>query len=183
MNGNGCAGSIASGVSTGKICSRNSRVEPCAVGIGEFVGARCTAMPASRSSARIGVQIACWSAISVAGASRRRARAAAPASARPRCGVATPAVDHAFEAGDAHHVELVEVGGRDRQEAQPLQQRMARVLRLLQHAPVEGEPGQLAVDEPLGRRRVDGGARGRGSGGRAVELPCSPAVIFTFDIN
>ena len=57
--------------------------------------------------------------------------------------------DLAVDAGDAHHVELVEVGGRDRQEAQALQQRMALVLRLLEHAAVELQPGQLAVVEAI----------------------------------
>ena len=55
-----------------------------------------------------------------------------------------------LQARDAHHVELVEVVGRDRQEAQPLQQRVARVHRLLQHAPVERQPGELAVEEAGG---------------------------------
>ena len=36
-------------------------------------------------------------------------------------------VDAAFEAGDAHHEEFVEVGGEDREEADPLQQRHVRV--------------------------------------------------------
>ena len=62
----------------------------------------------------------------------------------------------AFEAGDAHHVELVEIARRDRQKAQPFQQRMARVLGLGQNALVERQPGQLAVDKARRRRRVAG---------------------------
>ena len=61
----------------------------------------------------------------------------------------------AVNAGDAHHVEFVEVGGRDRQEAQALEQRVALVLRLFEHAAIELQPGQLAIVEPgrpLGRR-------------------------------
>ena len=61
-----------------------------------------------------------------------------------------PVGQHVDQAGHADHVELVEVAGRDRQEAHPLQQRMARVARLLQHARVEREPGQFAVDEASG---------------------------------
>ena len=57
-------------------------------------------------------------------------------------------VDHAFEAGDAHHVEFVEVRRRDGKKAQPLQHGVTQVLRLLQNAAVEGKPGQFAVDEP-----------------------------------
>ncbi len=52
-------------------------------------------------------------------------------------------------AGDAHHVELVEIGGRDRQEAQALQQRVALVGGLLENAPVELQPGELAVVEAI----------------------------------
>jgi hypothetical protein len=77
-------------------------------------------------------------------------------------------VDHALKAGDADHVELVEVRCRDRKKAQPLEQRMARVLRLFQDAAVEGEPRQFAVDEAAGRggrhggdQRRRGPARGR----------------------
>ena len=55
------------------------------------------------------------------------------------------------EARDADHEELVEVVGRDRQEAQLLEQRMVAVLGLLEDAAVELEPGQLAVDEALRR--------------------------------
>ena len=42
--------------------------------------------------------------------------------------------------------------GRDREEPQPLKQRMARVGGLLQHPPIELKPRQLAIDEALGRR-------------------------------
>ena len=58
------------------------------------------------------------------------------------------------EARDPHHVELVEVRGRDREEAQALEQRVALVLGFLEHAPVEVEPGQFAVKEPA---RAEGG--------------------------
>ena len=54
-----------------------------------------------------------------------------------------------LEAGDAHHEEFVEVVGRDRQEAHPLQQRMMLVAGLFQHPAVEVQPGQFAVDEAL----------------------------------
>ena len=68
------------------------------------------------------------------------------------------------QAGDADHEEFVEIVGRNRQEAQPLEQRMTAVVRFLQHPAVEFQPRQLAVDEPLGRfeqsrRRVFGGGR------------------------
>ncbi len=67
----------------------------------------------------------------------------------------------AFEAGDAHHVELVEIVVGNRQEAEPLQQRVARAVGLGQDTLVEGEPGELAIDEP--RRRMDIHRRCRGA--------------------
>ena len=64
-------------------------------------------------------------------------------------------VDLVVQAGDAHHVELVEVGGVDREELDPLQQRDALVLGQLEHALVELQPGQLAVEVEVGRVEVD----------------------------
>ena len=57
--------------------------------------------------------------------------------------------DAALEAGHPDHEELVEVAGEDRQETGPLQQREALVLGQLQHALVEPQPGELAVQEPV----------------------------------
>ena len=53
----------------------------------------------------------------------------------------------AAQARHADHVELVEVRGGDRQEAQALEQRMALVLGFLQHPLIELEPGQLAIEK------------------------------------
>ena len=60
------------------------------------------------------------------------------------CGVrpSTVQVVHAgadllLEAADPLHEELVEIGADDREELDPLEQRGARVLGLVQHAPVE----------------------------------------------
>ena len=58
-------------------------------------------------------------------------------------------LDAAHEPGDAHHVELVQVGGEDRQEPGALQQGQGVVLGLLQDALVEVQPGQLPVDEAV----------------------------------
>jgi hypothetical protein len=52
-------------------------------------------------------------------------------------------------AGHADHEEFVEIGAKDRQELQPLHQRILGVLRLLEHAQVEFQPAQLAVEERL----------------------------------
>ncbi len=55
-----------------------------------------------------------------------------------------------LEARDANLEELVEIVADDAQEAQPLEQRNGGVLRQREHAPVECELRQLAID----RRRT-----------------------------
>ncbi len=56
------------------------------------------------------------------------------------------------QARDAHHEKFVEVAGGDGEEAQAFQQRMVRVLGFFENAPVEMQPGELAIDEALGAR-------------------------------
>ncbi len=56
-----------------------------------------------------------------------------------------------LEARDADLEELVQVARADAQEAQPLEQRHARIQALSQHAPVELERGELRIDEVLRR--------------------------------
>ena len=73
------------------------------------------------------------------------------------------------EPGDADHHEFVEVAARDRQEAQPFEQRIARVLGLREHAAVERQPAQLAVEIALLRARPVG--RGGGRAQRCSSLP------------
>ena len=63
--------------------------------------------------------------------------------------------DAALEPGDPDHEELVEVGGEDREEPGALQQRDRVVGRELQDALVELQPGDLAVEEPVGGQPVD----------------------------
>ena len=72
-----------------------------------------------------------------------------------------PGIALAVEAGHPHHKELIEVVGRDREKPEPLQQWVVRVGGFLQDAPVEFEPGDLAVDEPLGRGGEIGVEAGR----------------------
>ncbi len=62
---------------------------------------------------------------------------------------------HAFfnlplQPGHAHHEELVNVGADEGQEHQPLQHRIAAVLRFFQHPPLEVHQAQLAVDVERG---------------------------------
>ena len=63
--------------------------------------------------------------------------------------------DLLLEPADPLHEELVEVRVRDRQELDALEQRRARITRLVQDPAIEGEPGQLAVQIEPGRAQVD----------------------------
>ncbi len=54
--------------------------------------------------------------------------------------------DLLLQAGDTDLEEFVEVAGKDQQELQPLQRRVGLVQRLLQHADVELQLRQLAVN-------------------------------------
>jgi hypothetical protein len=55
------------------------------------------------------------------------------------------------EARDADHEKLVEIRSEDRQKLHALQERIGLVLGFFQHAGIEFEPAQLAVDEMLGQ--------------------------------
>ena len=107
--------------SVGQRRARRPRRRPSACRATSSLGALADAAPAARG-----------------GAARRR-------DAHRQAGLAP-----ALQAGDAHHVELVEVAGEDRQELDPLQQRLASVLGQRQHPGVEVQPGQLAVEEAVG---------------------------------
>jgi len=48
---------------------------------------------------------------------------------------------------DPDHEELVEVVGEDREELDPFQEGVAPICRLLEHPPVELDPGEFPVDE------------------------------------
>src|SRR3546814_7696948 len=95
------------------------------------------------------MRISDWSSDVCSSDLRKLLRRAQPVLA----GGAHPGRHLAFETGDPHHVEFIEVAGGDRDEAQTLKQRMGWIRRLLQHPLVEGEPGELAIDvAPLGHR-------------------------------
>ena len=55
-------------------------------------------------------------------------------------------LDLLAQAGDPDLEELVEIAREDREELDPLEQRVALVARLVQHPRVEFQPGQLAID-------------------------------------
>ena len=90
----------------------------------------------------------------------------------------------ALQRGDAVHEEFVEVVARDREEAQALQQRMGAVARLVQHALVERDPGERAVEVAVARRdrraglracrRLGGGGGLGDGGGRLVHDAAQP---------
>jgi hypothetical protein len=149
MNGNGCAGSIDSGVSTGKIaCSKSISPASCFSSLAQRIGVTIRMSSLARYCCSTASEACC--SICRLSTSAGAVRAVRPGCGRPGC-FSNDALAHlAFEAGDAHHEELVEIGGRDRQEADALQQRMIEVQRFLENAPVELQPGKFAVDEPLG---------------------------------
>ena len=60
----------------------------------------------------------------------------------------------AEQAGETHHVELVEVVRGDGEELHALEQRLGAVARLRQHARVERQPAQFAVDVQRGIAEV-----------------------------
>ena len=64
-----------------------------------------------------------------------------------RADIARLAFDLLLDAGDANLEKLVEIRAEDGEEFDPLDQRLRRVLRFFQNAPVELEPAQLAIDE------------------------------------
>ena len=65
--------------------------------------------------------------------------------------------DAALEARDAHHEELVEVAREDREEVRALEDRQPLILGQFEHALVEREPAELAVEiAVVGQLRVEG---------------------------
>ena len=61
--------------------------------------------------------------------------------------IARFAFDLLLDAGDADLEKFVEIGTEDGEEFYPLDQRLRRVLRFFQDAPVKLKPAQLAIDE------------------------------------
>jgi hypothetical protein len=142
MYGKGWPGSTASGVRTGKISSWK-RLAQLQVALRPFVVADDAdpRRPAGSRSWRIRLRVSASSGSSVPGCVELLGRAHAVGR-----GMRAAGRDLLLQAGDADLEELVEVAGEDRQEADALEQRVALVHRLVQHALVEVEPRQLAVD-------------------------------------
>ena len=131
MNGNGWAGSTAIGVSTGKIWSRKCASSHSPLMIGKLVGAQHVDAGFGKQRLErdpvfllLRGQLGDRAVDAVELLGRREAVLARRLDAGD---------DLAAQTRHAHHVELVEIRGGDRQEAQALEQRMALVLGLLQH--------------------------------------------------
>src|SRR5262249_24845836 len=58
-------------------------------------------------------------------------------------------VELLLQARDANHEKLVEVGRKDRQKFQPFEQRLRRIERFIQHAAVELDPAEFAVEKRI----------------------------------
>ena len=167
MNGKGCAGSIACGVRIGKICSRKCWSSQASASSSSG-SSPTTCMPAPSSCAWSSAQTSCWLVTS---------RSASAVIAGELLGDGQ-AVGREFldperlvrlQARDPDHEEFVEIVGRDGQEADPFEQRMLRVARFLEHAAVEREPAQLAIEVArFGLRRLRGSRTGIGQLRNAV---------------
>ena len=158
MNGKGCAGSIACGVSSGKICSRKClSSQASAGGVERLVADHHHARRGERVAQIVPHLLLVGDQPVGLGGDRGQLLAG-------RQPVGRPLLDAErlvrLEPGDADHEEFVEVAGRDRQEAQPLEQRMGGVARFLEHAAVERQPAQLAIEIARLSRR-GGGRNGR----------------------
>ena len=147
MNGNGCAGSIASGVSSGNTWVRKRSSSQARSGF--LRSAAFDQRHAGGGQRRPQFQPAL---LLIAGELRHRLADAGEllGGGEPVRALGRDALAHlALEAGHAHHEEFVEVVGRDRQEAHPLQQRVLLVAGLFQDPAVEVQPGQFPVNESL----------------------------------
>ena len=190
-NGNGCAGSTASGVRTGNTCSCEVRRQLVALGLIQ-IGPRddVDAFGGQRRAHRIEEhpRVAGRDLLGLlADAAQLLTRGQTVGRADRQ-----PHLVAALEAGDPDHVELVEVGGEDRQKLGPLQQRQRGVVGQRQHARVEVQPAQFAVEVAiLGQRVVDrvrrvaaggappavGGCRARRRRGVPASVSVTTAII------
>ena len=163
MYGNGRPRPTASGVSTGKIWRRKRSSSAAALGLVERRRRRrcgCRARPAPGAARRSKQRL--WRSLLLARrarGSRRSSRAACrPSGSRAsRC----PASIWSCRPATRTMKNSSRFEREDRAELHALEQRHARVLGELQHAVVEVEPRELAVEvERVGRSRSGGLVRG-----------------------
>jgi hypothetical protein len=117
-------------------------------------------MACSASICRSSRQRFCWSLASAPTASVMRVSCSAGLSPSGLLMVMP-----ALEAGHAHHEELVEIVGGNRQKPNALKQGLGVVRSLLEHAAIELEPRQLSIDKSF-RARDEIGGRARFERGR-----------------
>ncbi len=174
MYGNGRPRPTASGVRTGKIWRRNwsasARRSSPLTSSTPTIRMPCSASAGRSSPSSTRLWRSRWPR-TIAADLVQRLRGPAPVLQR----LVDPGLDLVVQAGDADHEELVEVRGRDRAELEPLEQRHRVVLGELEHARVELQPGELAVEEQRGRVEVElrrcGGRVGHGDGGIIAVCP------------
>ena len=148
MNGKGCAGSIASGVSSGKMLWRKwSSIQ--------LRSALVTSWPSTSTMPALGQDAAQIAPDRLLVGGKLRNRLVDGDELLGRRQAVGAAFGDAFadlrlDTGDADHEELIKVIGGNRQEPDPLQRGMAGIDRFLEHPAIEMQPGQLAVDESLG---------------------------------
>jgi hypothetical protein len=145
MNGNGCAGSTASGVSTGKI----ALVEVLG-GVAALLGREVEPVDQPEPRALEAGEDLLVEQTPLLGEHRpHRGIDGVELLARGQAvggGLADVAGDLLLEPADPLHEELVEVAVRDGDELEPLEQRVVVRGGLGEDPPVELEPRQLAVE-------------------------------------
>ena len=172
MRGKGCAGSRPSGDSTGRISLRKYSRSQLLLARVPLVAREQAHAGLAQRRAQASVPAAGTAPRPAPARGSRIALAAPPAGPCRRARGAVAEFEQLVQRGHPDLEELVEVGAGDAQEAQPLEQRRVRVPRLRQHAEVELELRQLAVDVQLRVARLahsGPGRRGRvGDYGRGV---------------
>ena len=87
-----------------------------------------------------------------------------------------------LEAADPLHEKFVEVRRGDGQELHPLEQRIALIQRLGEDAPVEREPGELAIEKQFGRLEIGVDAyRRRGAAVDATDFRGGSVTVADVD--
>ena len=82
-----------------------------------------------------------------------------------------------LDAGDPNHEEFIKVIGGNGEKPNPLERRMTRIDRFLQHPAVEMEPGKLAIDEPF-RTVRDRRAASASTSFSLITMACADSMKF-----
>ena len=172
MYGNGCAGSTASGVRTGWICSANSVVHPATLALAQVRPAdNGQAVACQRGQQLGGDELGLRQHHLVRQLGDPVQPLAGRVTARARCRHAGG--DPAAQRGDPDHEELVQVAGEDRGEPDPLEQRDVGVRRRAR-GPGALKSSQLAVRS---RNRSAGSRVASGAGRRDGVLDLLGALV------